>query len=298
LAAVRMPPYRRLARTPQGTVMAMVFATPKIGYILEGNSEAQQLYVTRNGAHSWQRSPIPRGDTIWGLTATGTHLYAVFVHCSSASNGCNNMELVHAPLRATYWRGVTIPFGNFYELPLGQVTGHGDMMMFAERSKNGQRIYVSHNGGRSFVSSTHANLKSNLVGCSLAAEDAQQVWAICTTKLRVTFHVTDDSGQLWNLFVRQPHNVNSGGIFAETNTSDFSYIYTGGAARNVVRLNFDANREHVVGTLGCRTVASMTFMNVAHGYAVCDLVNGATTLDRTINGGESWRRIAVSPPSS
>ena len=298
LASVKMPPYDRLARTPSGTVLAMVFATPKIGYVLAGNSEAQQLYVTRIGAHSWQRSPIPCGDTIWGLTATSTHLYALFVHCSSASNGCNYMELVHAPLRATYWRGVKIPFGQFYEQPLGQVTGHGEMMMFAESSKNGERIYISHNGGRSFVSSTHANLKSGRVGCSLAADGVEQVWAICSTKLRVTLHVTDDSGALWNLFVRQPHNIEASGIFAPTSTSDFSYVYTGGAAHNVVRLNFDANREHVVGTLGCRSVASMTFMNVAHGYAVCNLVNGATTLDRTINGGESWRRIAVSPPSN
>ena len=151
-----MPPYGRLARTPQGTVLAMVFATPKIGYVLEGNSEAQKLYVTTDGAHSWRRSPIPRDDTIWGLTATGTHLYALFVHCSSA-RGCTSMELVHAPLRATWWRGVTIPFGTFSDQPLGQVTGHGEMMMFAEVAKKGARIFVSHNGGRSFVSSTHPN---------------------------------------------------------------------------------------------------------------------------------------------
>ncbi|MGC2485706.1 MAG: hypothetical protein WA359_05655 [Acidimicrobiales bacterium] len=298
LAQVKMPPYGRLARTPQGTVMAMVFTTPKIGYILEGNSEAQQLYVTRNGAHSWEKSPIPRDDTIWGLTATSTHLYALFLHRSFAAHGCSYIELVHAPLRATYWRGVKIPFGQFYDEPLGEVTGHGEMMMFAESTKNGEKIYVSHNGGRSFTSSTHPNLRSSVVGCSLAAEKVQTVWAICTTKARVTLHVTEDSGSSWSVFVRQPHNINAGGIFAMTNTDDFSYVYTGTATRNIVRLNFDANREHIVGTLQCHSVASMIFVGVGHGYAVCNLVNGATALDRTTNGGASWRSVSVSPPSN
>jgi hypothetical protein len=295
LAAVTMPPYRRLARTPQGTVMAMVFTTPKIGYILEGSSEALELYVTTNAAHSWQRSPIPHGDTIWGLTATSTHLYALFLHCSPASNGCNYIDLVHAALRATYWRGVKIPVGQFAEQPLGQVSGHGEMMMFAEIWKKGEKIYVSHNGGRSFVSSTHPNLKSSVLGCSLVAEDVQRVWAVCTTKQRVTLHLTDTSGSSWNVFVRQPHNVKSNGIFSLTSMKDFGYFYTGTATDNIVRLNFGANREHVVGTLGCRNVASMVFMNASHGYAVCNIVNGATQLDRTTNGGETWRRIAVAP---
>ena len=294
LAQVRMPPYGRLARTPRGTVMAMVFTTPKIGYVLEGNSEAQELYVTRNAAHSWQRSPIPHGDTIWGLTATSTHLYALFAHSSSARHGSSYIDLVHAPLRATYWRGVKIPFGQFDGQPLSQITGYGEMMMFAETSKKGEKIYVSHNGGRSFVSSTHPNLKSS-TGCAVAAEDVQRVWAVCTTKSRVTLHLTDDSGSSWSVFVRQPHNIEASGIFALTNTNDFGYAYTGAARRNIVRLNFGANREHIVGTLGCRSVASMTFMNVGHGYAVCSLANGATALDRTTNGGESWRRITISP---
>jgi hypothetical protein len=287
-----MPPYGRLARTPQGTVMAMVFVTQKIGYILEGNSEAQDLYVTTNGAHSWHRSPIPRGDTIWGLTATSTHLYALFLHCSFASDGCNYMDLEHAPLRATNWRGVKIPFGNFYAQPLGQVTGHGEMMMFAESSKDGERIYVSHNGGRTFVSSTHSKLKGSL-GCSLLAEDVQRVWAVCASNTGETLHLSDDSGSSWSVFVRHPHDVTPSGIFAPTDTNNFAYFYTGAATRNIVRMNLGANREHIVGTLGCRSVASMNFLNVADGYAVCDLVNGATALDRTTNGGESWARISV-----
>lgn len=296
LAQVRMPPYDRLARTPRGFVMAMVFATPKIGYVLEGSSEAQELYVTTNGAHSWQRSPIPRDDTIWGLTATSTHLYALFLHCSSASHGCNYIDLVHAPLRATYWRGVKIPFGQFDEQPLGQVTGYGEMMMFAETSKNGGEIYVSHNGGRSFVTSTHPNLQSS-TGCSLVAQDVQRVWAACPRTSRVALQFTETSGTSWSVFVRQPHNINSLGIFASTSTKDFSYVYTGTAKRNIVRLNFDANREHIVGTLACHRVASMVFMSVGHGYAICNLADGATALDRSTNGGETWRRIAVSPIS-
>jgi hypothetical protein len=286
-----LPPYGRLARTPQGSVMAMVFVTQKIGYILEGNSEAFDLYVTTNGAHSWKRSPIPHGNTIWGLSATSSHLYALFMNCSSPQ-GCTNLSLEHAPLRATFWRGVKIPFANFYEQPLGQVTGHGEMMMFAENSKDGERIYVSHNGGRTFVSSTHSKLKGSR-GCSLLAEDVQRVWALCSSNTGETLHFSDDSGSSWNVFVRHPHDVLSTGIFALTNTINFAYFYTGASTRNIVRMNLAANREHIVGTLACTNVASMNFLSVADGYAICNLVNGATALERTKSGGESWSRVTV-----
>jgi hypothetical protein len=288
---VTLPPYGRLARTPQGTVLAMVFATPKIGYILEGSSEARQLYVTRNGAHSWTKSPIPHGDSIWGLTATSTHLYALFLHCSYPQS-CTNLELMHAPLRATQWRGVKIPFGNFAEETLGQVAGHGEMEMFAERIKDGEKIYVSHNGGRNFVSSTHPNLKGSR-GCTLLAEDVQRVWAICTSTTHESFHFSDDSGSSWSVFVRQPHNAKATGLFSLAGSNDFAYVYTGGATGNIVRMNIGANREHVVGTIGCHSVASMTFVNASDGYVICNLVNGATTLLRSKSGGESWRRVAV-----
>jgi hypothetical protein len=288
---VNLPPYGRLARTPQGTVLAMVFATPEVGYILEGSSEARQLYVTRNGAHTWHKSPVPHGDSIWGLTATSTHLYALFLHCGYPQ-GCTYLELMHAPLRAMQWRGVKIPFGNFTEQTLGQVAGHGEMEMFAELSKSGEKIYVSHNGGRSFVSSAHANLKGSR-GCSLLAEDVQRVWAVCTSKTHESFHFSDDSGSSWSVFVRQPHNVKPTGLFSLAGANDFAYVYTGGATGNIVRMNLGANREHVVGTIRCHSVASMTFVNASDGYAICDLVNGATTLLRSKSGGESWRRVAV-----
>jgi hypothetical protein len=286
-----LPPYGRLARTPQGTVMAMLFVTPQIGYILEGNSEAQHLFVTTNGARSWHQSSIPRDDTIWGLTATSSHLYALFLHCSSATDGCNYMELVHAPLRASYWRGVKIPVGNFYDEPLGAVAGHGEMEMFTELSKEGETIYVSHNGGRSFVSSTHPNLKGSR-GCALMAEDVQRVWAVCTSATHESFHLTDDSGSSWSVFVRQPHNVEPTGIFALAG-SDFAYVYTGGSRGNIVRMNLGANREHVVGTIGCDSVANMSFVNTSDGYAICNLANGATALVRTKSGGESWNLVSV-----
>lgn len=286
-----LPPYGRRARTPRGTVRAMVFATPEIGYILEGKSEAQVLFVTTNGAHTWRRSPIPHDDTIWGLTATSTHLYALFVHCST-SHGCSSMELVHAPLRATWWRGVKIPVGTFSEQPLGQVTGHGEMAMFAAISKDGERIYVSHDGGRSFVSSTHPNLQGS-ADCTLVAADVQRVWALCRGTSRDTLHLSDNSGTSWRVFVRQPHDVRPSGIFALTGDNDFAYVYTGGARDNIVRMNLGANRQHVVGTIGCRRVASMTFMSVADGYAICNLTNDATQLERSKSGGESWRRISV-----
>jgi hypothetical protein len=166
------------------------------------------------------------------------------------------------------------------------------MVMFAERSKKGERIYVSHDGGRNFVSSTHPNLTGSL-GCSLVAEDVQRVWAVCSGKTHESFHFSDDSGSSWSVFVRQPHDVDASGLFSLTGTDDFAYVYTGGATRNIVRMNLGANRQHVVGTLGCRGVASMNFMSVADGYAICNLVNGATALERSTNGGVSWGRIAV-----
>jgi hypothetical protein len=105
--------------------------------------------------------------------------------------------------------------------------------------------------------------------------------------------LSDASGSSWTVFVRHPHNVTPSGIFSLTNTNDFAYFYTGAATRNIVRMNLGANREHIVGTLACRDVASMTFLSVSDGYAICNLENGATELERSKSGGESWSRLAV-----
>jgi hypothetical protein len=269
----------------------MVFATPEIGYVLEGNSEAQQLFVTTNGAHTWREASMPRGDAIWRLTATGPHLYALLVHCSQGT-GCSSMELAHAPLNASHWSGVTIPFHQFYNnQPLGQVTGYGEMVMFSEPMKDGSKVYVSHNGGVTFVTSTHSVLKG-AQGCALVAEDVQRVWTECQSGTRVTLHFSDDSGASWNVFVRRPHFFNSDGFFAMAG-SGFAYVDLGTSGRNIVRMNLGANRQHTVGTLACRNVSSAVFFGVSHGYAVCNLANGATALERSIDVGVTWHRVDV-----
>jgi hypothetical protein len=288
---VTTPLYRRLARSPAGTVLAMVFATAKIGYILEGNSEAQQLFITTNGARTWRRVTTPHDDTIWGLTATGAHLYAMFLHCS-APNGCSSIELVHANLRAKKWSGVTLPFHQFYETePLGQLSAGGEFVMFAEQVKRGATLYISHNGGTSFTATSHASLKSQQ-GCAFDSIGFRRSWAECQSGNDVSFYFTNDSGATWNPIVRHPLLLSKGGFFAEAG-SDFAYIDFADTRKNVVRINLGAQQKHGVGTLACRNVNSAVFMSVFHAYAVCSLVNGATKLERSINGGATWQVVVV-----
>ena len=289
---VTTPPYNRLARTPAGTVMAMVFATANIGYVLEGNSEAFQLFITTNGARSWRLVATPPGDTIWGLTATGTHLYAVFLHCSAKTNGCNSIELGHSSLGATHWSGVTLPFHQFYtNQPLGQLAAGGEFVMFSEQAKRGTTLFISHNGGVSFAASSHASLQSQQ-GCAFASIGFRRSWAECQSGNDVSLYFSHDAGATWNPIVRHPLLLSEGGFFSPAG-SDFAYIDFGEAERNVVRINLGAQEKHGVGTLACRNVESADFMSGSHAYAVCNLANGATELERSIDGGETWHPVTV-----
>lgn len=290
---VSLPPVRALARTPMGTLMNLVFATPTIGYALEGTSEPVALYVTMNGATTWQRVTTPPDVTIYGLTATGGHLYALFVNCEQhVGTRCREIEMVHSTLDARNWSGVSMAF-----VPpdggdaAGSVSAYGENVFLSEQPGATAVLFTSHDGGKSFTRAFEPKLGS-IDGCDLTAVGFRRVWAQCPTGMQSSFFYSADAGSSWNLLVHQPYFNTSGGFFATAGT-DFAYLDLGDVKKNIVRVNIDAQREHVVGELHCASVQSAVFMSVFHGYAVCD--ESATTIDlmRTTNGGASWNAVSL-----
>ena len=287
---VTMPPVGWMAQRATGSLMGLVFATPLIGYALEGSAQPQVLYATFNGAKTWQKVKIPSGDIIVGLTATGDHLYALFENCKKSNNGCVSFRVEHSTLSAQKWSGVNIPSSALNAgYSAGAIGAFGENVFISEQTNGAALLFVSHNGGVSFTKSTPSKLMS-MQGCALTAVSTKELWAECPTGMLVSFLFSNDSGRTWSSLVHHQFGGTSGGFFA-TAGYDFAYLDVGPNPRNIYRINVGARREHTIGELACPSVISAVFMSVEHGLR--DLLhqwhhNATGTNDRR------WRHVASS----
>lgn len=268
----------------------MVFANARDGYALEGAPAATSLYATSNGATSWHQVRIPSGDSVFGFTATDDALYAVFAHCTNADQPCRDYRLLHSTLSATHWSGPSIPMSQFYNGGFaGTIGAAGGNVWLSEQPPGAPLLLTSHNGGRTFIKSSPSRLGS-VSGCNLAAVSSRRIWAECPTGMMVAFHYSSDAGRGWAKIPQMQYSGTGGGFFAPI-TETFAYLDYGDVVPNVYRVNVPANRETVVGTLDCTSVTSAIFTDILHGLAVCVKNYTYATLERTANGGTTWRPV-------
>jgi len=289
---VTMPPTSWISGRATGSLLGLVFATPLIGYALEGSSEPEVLYATFNGAKTWQKLKIPSGDFIAGFSTTGNHLYALFLNCKKGNEGCVNFQMDHATLSGKKWSGVNIPFGSLDAGSLsGVLSAYGENVFISQSMKGRALLYVSHNGGLTFTKSAPQKLLS-VAGCALTAVSAKEVWAMCPTGSLASIQFSNDAGRTWRSLNHKLYGSTSGGFFA-TAGYDFAYVDTGANPRNMYRINVGARQEHDIGELACSTTESAVFVSVFHGFAICYTNGSSPHLERTINGGVTWQRVST-----
>jgi hypothetical protein len=275
-----------------GTLQEIVFATPLIGYAVEGSTEPEFLWVTTNGARTWHKVALPDDGLIYGLTTTGPHLYALIIEHHGIGPCCTRFHLDHADLSATNWSGVSVAKGpNRVPSVLGEVTAVGENVFFSQQHGSEAVLYTSHNGGVTFQKSVHQNLASTS-GCTLTGTTTKKVWAECSSDGHRSFHFSNNAGRAWFPYVRTHRYPKSVSFFA-TAGDGFSYFGIGAPTTIVYRINIGARRAHAIGSLDCSDVVSMLFMSGSHAYAICQNATGRFVLDRSIDGAESWRPVRL-----
>lgn len=287
---VTMPPVSPVAHVATGTLQRMVFANALDGFALVGVPAATSLYATSNGAASWHRVKIPSGDSVYGFTATVNTLYAVFAHCTRINQPCRDHRLLHSTLSATNWTGPSIAASQFYDGGfVGAIGAAGGNVWISEQPSGAPLLLVSHNGGRTFSKSFPKRLGS-VSGCDLMAVSSHRLWAECPTGMMVAFHYSSDAGRGWANIPQRQFYGTGGGFFAPI-TETFAYLDYGTGSPNVYRVNVPANRETAVGELACTTVTSAVFTNILLGLAVCVKNYTSQVLERTSDGGATWRPV-------
>ncbi len=287
---VAMPPVSPIAHVATGSLQRMIFANALDGYALVGVPVATSLYATTNGATSWHRVKIPSGESVYGFTATDNTLYAVFAHCARVNQPCRDSRLLHSTLSATDWTGPSIPMGRFYDGGfVGAIGAAGGNVWLSEQPSGPPLLLLSHNGGRTFSKIFPTRLGS-VSGCDLTAVSSRRLWAECPTGMMVAFLYSSDAGRRWANIPQKLFSGTGGGFFAPI-TETFAYLDYGNVSPNIYRINVPANRETVVGELACTDVPSAVFTDILHGLAVCGKNYTSETLERTSDGGVTWRLV-------
>jgi len=292
---VSLPPVQRVAGQPTGSIAEILFATPEVGYILEGLGHDSTLYATFDGARTWHQRYATHDVSLEALAATTESLYAVTYRCAPQPNGnvgCTHYQLVRSSLGARRWTGTPIPHGRDYPWGfLGNIAADAHHVWLTEGAK-WSLLVTSSDDGRTFHTRSVGRLIS-VAGCDLTATGGGSLWAQCPTGMQARFSYSPDAGVTWNAVPADQYFPTGGGYF-DPASSDLAYLDYGNATGrlNLFRVTDSGRRLIGVSHLSCPSLSSLVFTDRADGLALCSYYTHNELL-RTSNGGLSWRRMSA-----
>jgi photosystem II stability/assembly factor-like uncharacterized protein len=294
---VSLPPIPPNPETSTGMLTNLVFANANVGYALlgggygaEGYNQPSVLYATFNGARTWHKETINRGDSIFAFEASAKEIYAVTAHCHATTLPCQDYQLARSTLTAKKWIGRSIP-GYSAGLEIGLFGAYGSNV-WLDVTQLGL-IDTSHNDAKNFSQESHPHMGSPGT-CDLTATSTSTIWAKCPTGMLANFQLSTDGGTQWNV-IPTPEYANTGGGNFDPVSNALAYFDQGPGQKNtkIYRI-VDAGRKLVLaGTVSCRQSLSYVFTSKSNGLALClsgpTLSNGQ--LLSTSDGGVSWTAL-------
>jgi len=274
----------------------LVFANRRVGFAEVGLVSPSTLYVTFNGAKTWQKVKIPFGNRIEGFAVTAKNVYAVTAKFEKKLNegdgGDTDYQLAESSLTSLHWSSTPIPNSNFTWGFLGPIAAFGSNVWISEQ-RHHELLVKSHNFGRALTTSVlpYPALGS-IAGCALTATSLVTLWAQCPTGMQVQFYYSDDGGARWSLIDPVSQISGTGGGYFDPVSSNLGYLDVGLFSDNLYRITDDARSDKVVGTFKCSGVNPIVFTSESNGLALCGANNDLPSrLFRTANGGASWARV-------
>lgn len=277
------------------TLDHLVFANKDDGFATAGSSSASALYITTNGAKTWQRVMDEKGLNIT-VTVTSSEVIVTTRHCTVRSTSCGQFTTMRSPLAATHW--VTMP--RLWKTGTGKrdvyygpsVAAYGHTVWELETGR-AIRLWTSHDNGQTFTQAkgTVPELGS-VAGCSLYPMSELSLWAECPTGMAVSFWYSSDGGVTWTQVPTTQFMGTGGGAFAPV-TSGLAYLDYGAVAKdpNFFRIS-DGVHETAVGEVRCEDAYELDFVNESHGLMLCSQYP-VTSLRRTNNGGVTWTTVSL-----
>jgi len=204
---------------------------------------------------------------------------------SAQCQSMDRLENAYRPFRED--RGVGIPY-----VP----AAYGSEVWISEQPPGPAVIFYSRDSGRSFQKLITPELGS-VNACGLIPESAVALWAECPTGMQESFFYSKNAGTSWTQIPQQQFFGTGGGFFDPVSASLGYLDY--GAMRPLVRITTSPRTATKVGVLSCSKIDSsvngLIFTNAHDGLALCSPGDGQSLgrLERTINGGRTWRSVAL-----
>jgi hypothetical protein len=279
------------------TLVRLVFANEDIGYAEVGRDYPIKLYETLNGARTWRQVALPSKTDLLNIAVTSDFVYATTARCRNSEGNCidyrvwrSSLALHHWSELPTLWRTGTGPTETYYG-PIVSALGH--TVWEQETGNKNVYLWTSHNEGRTFSRVTTAALAS-VAGCYLTPTSTLDMWAECPTGLEVSFFDSHDGGAQWNSISRYTFSGTGGGTL-DPISPEIAYLDYGLVSvhrYNFFRLTDGGSHVTVVAKLRCSSV-SLLFTNTSDGLADCGENYTSYQLERTIDGGSSWRKVSL-----
>ncbi len=279
------------------TLSRLVFANPSDGYAVVGRNYPLKLYATSNGAKTWRLVGLPSTSDLLNLTVTSSLVYATTAKCPAQDGNCGDYRVWRSSLTLQHWTELPAlwttgsgPKDNYYG---PDVSAIGDTVWELETGFQKITLWTSHNEGRTF-SRVNAPDLGSVAGCSLTPESMNDLWAECPTGMEVAFLVSHDAGQQWHHISQGLFSGTGGGSFDPISSQvaylDYGLVKIRGS--NLFRLSDGGLVPSAVDDLKCSNV-SILFTSVSKGLADCGKNFTSSELERTINGGSSWKSVAL-----
>jgi hypothetical protein len=295
VTALSLPPYGASPDSPTGTIRAILFVSPRVGFALADAAGRATLYATDDAARTWHARLVERGVTLADLAAGSHSLYLVSYRCSAQANGnegCTDYSLLASTWGARHWRSTPIPHGTAYPWGfLGNVAAAAGRVWLTEGAR-WSALVSSSDEGRTLVTTSVGDLLST-AGCELTATSARALWAQCPGGMQSRFAYSGDAGATWTLVPAGQWMDTGGGAFDPVSPRlaflDYGQRVGAAALYRVV----DAGRRLVaVSRPRCTSLSSLVFVSAREGLLVCGYSPHAR-LERTGDGGVTWTRLSA-----
>ena len=298
--SVSLPPIPPNPETATGMLTSLVFANAHVGYALLGggsgdlgHNHPSVLYATFNGAKTWHKETIAKGDSILAFEASTSEIYAVTARCHGITLPCQDYQLARSTLAAKEWIARSLP-GYSAGLEIGLFGVYGSNV-WLDVTQLGL-IDTSHDFAKNFTQESHPRMGSPGT-CDLTATSASTIWAKCPTGMLANFQLSTDGGVRWRV-IPTPEYSNTGGGNFDPVSSSLAYFDQGPGAKNtkIYRI-VNSSRDLVfVGAVSCHQSLSYVFTSKTRGLALC--LTGpslsSSQLLSTFNGAASW--VALHTP--
>lgn len=285
-----LPALHPLAGQPTGNLESLQFTSLDDGYLWAREAHGDVLYVTTDGAKSWQRrvstsSLLP----VHSFSATLGHIYFVTGVCSGMGI-CRGYQLHSAGANGAVWTSRPLRLSPVTDgVGLGAV---GSDLWIEEWLPAGARMHFSTNQGRTFVAWPVDDFGA-YTGCIMTAINPSHLWADCPTGMNHLYEVSVDGGHHWSA-------IDTGGLISSTAggafnpvSANLAYVDVGADAKphgdDLLRANANGKTAGI-GRLSCSILISLDFVSRTNGLAVCQGTARADSaaLLMTSDSGRTW----------